>query len=259
MCTGKYVSLFELVSHVRAAHYDDENRRYTCVAPSCSRVLTSTASWYKHIITEHAEEYRHNEPPCSMYEDEYNESTDSSVHSDVEVCMEGDGDDVSIDDDDEDVCLACTTEEDTARSSISEEIVGQLLKLKEVHLLSHSAVDEVINLVQMVCDSATSDALAAIIQSNGIDKASSSCKELLCKVESFVSPLATLSTTYRQEAYISKKLPFVVSGNYSYYCGSLIFLIRDQFGMKWEPILVLKGKKIQLHRTYRMVFFISHS
>lgn len=208
LCTGKYVSLFELIG---AVHYDDEYHSYACVASSCSLILASTASWYKHIVTEHAEEY-YNKLPNS-YEEEHNESTDSSVHSDEEVCVdEGDGDDVT---DDDGVCMVqsdWTTEEDAAQSSISKEkIAGQLIKLKEMHLLSHSAVDEVISLVQMVCDSVTSNALSAVIQCNGIDNTSSSCKDLLCKVGSFVSPLATVSTTYRQEAYISKNLPFVVS------------------------------------------------
>lgn len=50
------MSLFDLVSHVRAAH-SSEVLNFTCGINDCPKTFTKTNTWYKHVAKKHLEEY----------------------------------------------------------------------------------------------------------------------------------------------------------------------------------------------------------
>ncbi len=91
------------------------------------------------------------------------------------------------------------------------------MKLKEKYRLSAAAVDEVVELVQLVCNDITTKSIAAIVNSgemNGMDVTSHFFNELPDVMDDVSCPLDMLKTAYKQQAYTTKNLPYVVSNNY---------------------------------------------
>ena len=91
---------------------------------------------------------------------------------------------------------------------------GMLLKLKEKYKLSQAAVDEVIQVVEVITDHVVTKTLSAVEQSaeaHGMDITSPFFKNLPNIVENESNPLSALGTAYRQQAYVSKNFPYVVS------------------------------------------------
>ena len=94
-----------------------------------------------------------------------------------------------------------------------------LLKLKEKHKLSHVAVDEVIQIVEIITDHVFLETVSAVEQSaeaHGMDITTPFCKNLPNIIENVSNPFSSLGTTYRQQAYVTKNFPYVVSCNYYY-------------------------------------------
>ena len=57
LCNFCYISLFELVSHVRAIHSVDPGLRFVCNVNGCPAVFKQTNTWYKHVTKKHQEQY----------------------------------------------------------------------------------------------------------------------------------------------------------------------------------------------------------
>lgn len=68
-----------------------------------------------------------------------------------------------------------------------------------------------------------------------LDTGSEFFQSLPSTFENIANPLATINSTFRQQAYIAKKLPYVVR---SLHTNDKI-TITGLFGMKWGHILVL--------------------
>lgn len=91
---------------------------------------------------------------------------------------------------------------------------GMLLKFKDKHKLSNAAIDEVIQVVEVMNDHVTSQILSAVEQSaeaHGMDVTTPSFRNLPNIIDSVSNPLTTLGTMYRQQTYVSKNFPYVVS------------------------------------------------
>ena len=91
-CSASYVTLFELVGHVQAAHVHsmDMDLELICGVNSCDDIFSSTFSWYRHIRSCHRFEYYHHladQSQTSSVGSELQSSVDSelqsSVHSDL--------------------------------------------------------------------------------------------------------------------------------------------------------------------------------
>ena len=158
LCTSFYVCLFDLVSHVRAAHSADCHLNFVCQVNGCPRMFTKTNTWYKHVRDEHQEEYckRCPEIPAPTFhppEGQYGAEMDSR-NSDQE----------------EDITSSTL---DTplighahAPTIVTQDVAaGLLLKLTERHRLSQAAVDEVVKMVSTVSDHMVIEALTAVWQS----------------------------------------------------------------------------------------------
>ena len=91
---------------------------------------------------------------------------------------------------------------------------GLLLKLREKHRLSQAAVDEVVQIVSTVSDHMVIEALSAVRglgESHCMDINSPFFQDLPETLESVSNPLAQLGTAYRQQTYVAKNFPYVVS------------------------------------------------
>ena len=91
---------------------------------------------------------------------------------------------------------------------------GMLLKLKEKHKLSHAAIIEVVQVVEIFTADVISKTLSAVEESaeaHGMDITTPFFRNLPNITDSVSNPLTTLATAYRQQAYVSKNFPYVVS------------------------------------------------
>lgn len=233
-CIAQYSSLFQLVSHVRRVHTEDTSLSFVCGVQGCSIAFTKTNTWYKHVVKHHRNEYL-----CRSLSDSVNANSEEGSSTD------GFGE---ADDDISDVCIIeddCNVEHNSDVHSLSSEdnnanippsdstviqhsstqshsmpffskdvIAGKLFKIREHHLVSHAAVDEVVNLVQSSCDGILNDALFAIWKSgeaSHMDMSSDYFQNLPKVFENLSTPLDSISTAYKQQSYIAKQLPYVVS------------------------------------------------
>lgn len=93
-------------------------------------------------------------------------------------------------------------------------IAGEFLKLTEKYRMSHAATDEVIELIKTVCDFMIMKALKAVEQTcekHGLDTNSKLFQDLPGAFDSLQNPVESLGTIYKQQAYVSQNLPYVVS------------------------------------------------
>ena len=108
----------------------------------------------------------------------------------------------------------------TASALMREEVIaGKLLKIKEKYLVSHAVVDEVVELVESICDDMATQALASIFQTGeelGMDISSSLFQRLPQIFQELSFPLASIRTTYKQQSFIIKSLPYVVNNELEY-------------------------------------------
>lgn len=215
LCSASYVSLLDLVSHVRASHSQGVNPNFVCQVNHCPRMFKNTNSWYKHVIKYHRAEYF-----GDISDDLLSPSSENEC--DQEENMDDDKDHDLLDSSSSDGSLLTFSEEDSNTDLLvsevptvisKEEIAGKLLKLKEKYMIPHDAIHEVVELVQMVCDKNAASALSAVVLSGeacGLDITSDFFQQLPGILEGLSFPLAEIGTTYRQHAYIAQNLPFVV-------------------------------------------------
>lgn len=204
MCFASYINLQELVSHVRASH---NGLSLVCQVNHCSKTFSNGNSWYRHVLKYHRVEY-------------LNEISDSESSNDDDIlsdtpseCSSGVHDHESYPDD------AMSPDEAPSEGPMTiskEEIAGKLLRIKEKYLISNAGVDEIMELVESVCDRTCASVLSATFLSGeacGLNTTSNFFLQLPELLDSVKSPLATIRTTYRQHSYIAQNLPYVVSYN----------------------------------------------
>lgn len=203
LCLGSYISLKDLVSHVRAAHSSGVNINYVCGVEGCPRIFKRPITWYKHIISTHSEEY-HKVGNIS-----------SGSSSEEENALDDDGalDDGPLDDDsfiDHDQMDYTDQSQAVSEPSM---VVGKLIKMKEYHRLSHAAVDDMLEFVDSVCNDVLTKAPTIHCFGEGLDMDLTSLYQELPEIfESLTSPLASLKT-FKQQLYIANNLPYVVCYN----------------------------------------------
>lgn len=221
-CSAYYCTLFELVSHVRAAH-SGNNLAIVCGVRGCPRIFAKTNTWYKHIRSSHLEDYCKRGLTVSSLQENTEEPSyaGSEDEEEMDITMTADMSTTEWNDPMEELNITDTNptewrdpvEAHSPLGVTKETIVGKMLKLKDKHRLSSSAVDEVVELVQLVCDNMRAKSMSAIIRSgeiNCMDLNSDFFNELPEVFESVNCPLAMLETAYKQRQYVIENLPYIV-------------------------------------------------
>ena len=212
LCAASYRCLFDLVGHVRAAHSADVNLSYVCQVQGCLRTFKKTNTWYKHVLQVHHEKY---------YSRDCNEESGSCeyLEADISDLSEVQGDESLSDSELRGACTAnlqvSSSSPESSVSLLQEDVIaGKLLSIREKHHLSHAAIDEVVELIVIVCNQMSTEALSLIQQSAieaEMDTTSHFFQELPNIFESLSSPLAFVNATYKQQSFVDKNLPYVVS------------------------------------------------
>lgn len=174
LCLANFVCLFDLVSHVRAAH-SVEHLNLVCRVDGCPRMFRRTNTWYKHVIKRHREEYDRNHDPDthvsssdsqSEGEDAQDVADDNMEDINYGESFEGESSHQSIPQDiPQDSSFPLYATNDIPPFISDEAVAGKLIKIREQYLLSHAAVGEVVELVQTVCNNMAMRSLSAILQS----------------------------------------------------------------------------------------------
>ena len=73
LCSVDYVSLPDLVSHIRASHSQDVSLNFVCGVSQCPKIFRNANTWYKHVVKSHRIEYFNNVESSSDTESEINE------------------------------------------------------------------------------------------------------------------------------------------------------------------------------------------
>jgi len=94
LCEARYVSLYDLVSHVRAAH-SHERFLLVCGVRGCPRSFQQANSWYRHIRNVHSSEYQNGEPFPNL------DDANGGLHSELMVVNPPESPVYSIQDPDE--------------------------------------------------------------------------------------------------------------------------------------------------------------
>ena len=76
LCNGIYVSLSKLVGHARGSH---QYLNVKCGVSGCNELMSSAASWYKHIRLHHEAGY-YDAPPEILAEPEPHHENEFSAH-----------------------------------------------------------------------------------------------------------------------------------------------------------------------------------
>ena len=208
LCESRYALLFELVVHVRAAHSSDYNLNFVCQVKGCPRIFKKTNTWYKHVRSQHMEEYFTREVLIA-----------ENPQSDDEEMENFTGDDGG-EEPDPPTNPSCPNS-CTSNIISPDAAAGMLLKLKEKYKLSHAAVDEVIQVFGIMTDHVVTKTLSAVEQSaeaHGMDLTSPFFENLPKIAEDVSNPFSALETAYRQQTYVSKNFPYVVSLISCLYC-----------------------------------------
>lgn len=227
LCSATYISLYELVSHVRAVHSAEKHLNLVCKVDDCTRVFKNTNTWYRHLIKNHHKAYmsndREDDRSCNPEDDLLSSQDDSSSDQedgtdDMNGVSENEHTDLSAEVSElpqgEGVPSLAIGPLHQVPGSITKEVAaGTLIKLKVKHLLTNSAINDVVELVGVVCDSVITNTLSALsleVEACGMDTTSTFFQRLPEILEHHSNPLATIGTTYRQQSFISKNLPYVV-------------------------------------------------
>lgn len=145
-------------------------------------------------------------------EDVHDTSNDIPVAS--EVCSSGDDYNPDWDNSDHDEDEAASLSNHPIPSFVTEEMIaGQFLKLKEKHMLSHVAVDEVVELIQTISNHMIMTTITSVQKlgtEKGLDTNSTFFKELPGLYHKVQSPLNSLGTIRKQQSYVAKNFPYVV-------------------------------------------------
>ena len=73
LCEGRYATLFNIVSHVRAAHSSDPHMNLVCAVNECHQTFHKATSWYRHVRIDHSEIYYSSNSSCG-FDIQYQES-----------------------------------------------------------------------------------------------------------------------------------------------------------------------------------------
>lgn len=203
-CSASYACLYDLVSHVRAAHSLENSLGFVCRVDGCLSVFNKTNTWYKHVVQSHKEEYYKRsttnipepEPePESEHEDEDDNDFDGFIEDPIEEFDEG----------------------DTHTHSLDLKVyAGRLIQIQEKHLVTRTVVNEIVDLVEMACEDVSSQTFSAIVDLGEVydmDLTSPFFQELPAIFEGIRSPLKLVRTAYKQQSFIAKNLPYVVCFN----------------------------------------------
>ena len=170
-----------------------------CTIHGCPRIFKNTNTWYKHIRKSHFNEYtRRGVQEESMEESDSDDELPSSENESIDFLNSSE-----------------SVHPVQSRTPLitKEQISGKLIKLKEKHRISCAAVNEIVELVELVCNDITSKSMSAIIDSgvtNGMDMTSEFFTGLPEVLEGINYPLDMLKTNYRQQVYVAKNLLYVV-------------------------------------------------
>lgn len=173
LCDGRYVTLFSLVSHVRAAH---GNMKWICEVNKCSQTFLKANSWCRHVRREHAAVYygrdMRRQVSDNLSEDHSNDHSDehSDEHGDEHSDEHGDEQhqDIDISDNDSECANLRLLPDDIGDPSCESDQIappdrenacfmshdvaaGILVSLKEKHHLSQPALDEVVEMTEAIC------------------------------------------------------------------------------------------------------------
>ena len=206
LCVGSYKRLLDLVGHVKAVHSADVNLTYVCKVQGCLRTFKKTNTWYKHILQAHREEYyRKGSSLASCNEETTGSDEMDNLTSEVQ---ENESFGASSSD------LQESSTPEVSPTPMPEDVIAvKLLSIREKHHLSHAAIDEVVELVELACNQISAKALSSIQQcaeESGI--ASDFIQNLSQIFEALTSPLEFVGTIYKQQSFIDQNLPYVVSG-----------------------------------------------
>lgn len=197
LCSGKYVALRDLVSHVRAAHSSEVN--YICGVRGCLRTFRRTSTWYKHIQDSHYEDYQNTNPEVlSNTPEGDNHEVDA-----VQVPMD------TFDSFSEEVPTSYSGGDPPSEKAMA----AKLIRIKEYHNLSQVAVDDIVDLVQTVCDDSSMKAMSAIRHCGehlGMDISSTFFQEISEIFQNLNYPLSSVETAYKQQLFVINNLPYVV-------------------------------------------------
>ena len=145
-CCCTCISLFELVSHVRAVHSSDQNLLLSCGVAGCQDVFHSTSTWYQHIRSCHLFEYY--QPTDTISESTANKS-DTSDHETLMCLRLEPSTSASIECHTDEMEMNPPEKMNPSRSNLA---AGMIIKLKEECGLSQRAMNEVINITGFICD-----------------------------------------------------------------------------------------------------------
>lgn len=141
LCNGIYVSLSKLVGHVRGSH---QYLNVKCGVSGCDELMSSAASWYKHVKLHHRAEYYDNVLP------------EISTHHESELSAhETTGDFGENDEMELSVITGGDTENVDSQGRIDDStylLTASFLNLKDKHKLSQAAFDDVIKLAERTCE-----------------------------------------------------------------------------------------------------------
>ncbi len=217
-CKAFYVSLFELVSHVRAAHHENSAMNFECCIDGCPRVFVNASTWYRHVRRSHADEYSRHQPRTTI---------ESTTAEDTPI-LPTNGDD---EDECEDRVLSLTAEsvadapedfEATEPSPTSTltctkyVAAGMLLKLKSECRLTQRAMREVVEMTGVVCGHMIGEAqtvVKTVAEQHSMELSPPFIQGLQEAHQHIPNPLADLGTAYRQHSYVARNFPYVVSVN----------------------------------------------
>ena len=87
---------------------------------------------------------------------------------------------------------------------------AMILKLKDKHRLTNAAIEEVIQLSDIVANHMVKETLNLVEQNGGMDTTTPFLKELPKIAANVTNPLSYLETTHKQLSFITTQLPYVV-------------------------------------------------
>lgn len=142
LCEGWYVTLFSLVSHVRAAH---GNMKWICEVHKRSKTFLKANSWYRHM--------RHQ--VSDNHGDEHSDEHGDEQHQDIDISDNGSEcanlrllpDDIGNPTCESD--QIAPPDRDNACFMLHDVAAGILVSLKERHL-SQPALDEVVEMTEAI-------------------------------------------------------------------------------------------------------------
>ena len=193
------------------------NLNYVCKVDGCPRMFSKTNTWYKHVIQYHHEEYfKKNASSEVKYGAEPDDDDDDNQ---MELSVGGawpEGSDGEMDFSGGGAWPEGSDDGNYLPTTILSEkvIAGKLLKIREKHLVSHAVINDIMELVESICNDMSTKAISSIHQSGdecGMDTSSLFFQELPQIFERLNSPLASIGTAYKQQSFIAKNLPYVVS------------------------------------------------